>query len=163
MEARTMQLRMCMRPLQLWPRAGEYLPMCFRRTARWCDQLQRATRIPRWDSALLSVRWVRAMHFARLASRDMTRLLLTVLHWREAASRQSLRALLLPDTDPSRRRLGTHRIGRPVTRWEDPIQTAQDGTVWESMEASFVQRDAHPSPELDAVPHRRWMIHDTPP
>lgn len=38
MKARTMQLRLCRRAFQLWPRVDQDLPSFFRRTARGCDR-----------------------------------------------------------------------------------------------------------------------------
>lgn len=95
-------------------------------------------------------------------------LLSQVLAWRDSAYR----------SDPTRSRLGQHRMGRPRTRWEDSLQEtcnkhsaaftpwqvlAQDKDAWAALEAEFIQRHVRTSREQAAVPRGRWMIFETPP
>lgn len=176
--ARTMQLQMCRRALNYWPWTSEDVPAYFRRTARWCDRVNHSAKAPRWDTALLSSWWRWGGHIARLAHRDESRLLTAILGWRDATYREAIRAMLWKRSDPTRQRLGRHRMGRPINRWEDPIQEtcnacapsflpwqnhAQDKTAWDAMEITFVQRQVRICSEHAVVPRGRWMIGETPP
>lgn len=170
-EARTVKLRMCTRALQVWPQVDEYVPTFFRRIARLGDCVKQPARFPIWDSAVMSAWWRWAGRIARLVARDQNIAL-------DGASLERFSIMLLGRaSDPCRSRLGTNRVGRPVTRWEDHIQRAcsalsstlmpwqpiaQDNIALDAMEADSAQRHTRPSRRPNAVPHGRWMIGETP-
>lgn len=87
----------------------------------------------------LRTAWWRWAGFVKWhASRDENKQLSTVLHWRDAAYREAMRALQWRSSDPTQRCVGTRKTGRPVTRREDPIHTvcnafAGDFTPWQTL------------------------------
>lgn len=84
---------------------------------------------------------------ARLTALDEGRLLTAVLRWKDATYCEVVRGLRWRASDPGRSPLGTRRKGRPLTRWEDPIQSmcsAQNDAfiAWQSVAQDKATWDA---------------------
>lgn len=92
----------------------ETWPQFAQQATRWARNLLALAKVLAWDDAIATQWWRWAGHAARLIRREPTRCLASVLLWREAWWRKTLRALNHSDTDLGRLclRRGHRRSGR---------------------------------------------------
>lgn len=133
------------------------------RSAHLCDRLLQGSTVARSPRPPGSR--------SRMASQCVGRPRAARVRGTSGARMRALRPLQLR-TSSHRSRLETHRMRRPLTRWEDTIQSvcndrnetftawqgiAQDKGTWSAMELGFVQNNPHAAPPRGSA---TWAVDD---
>lgn len=156
---RAMQLPMSRRGVKLvalCPRDHRNLYEAYCQLSR---DLVRRGEGPRWDAALLSSWWSWGAH--RMVDTAITRTAdLGGSHWLEAKCRNTMRAMLWRESNPSRRRVGRGILGLSAMR---VASLTCLGKRWSKtrQEQGFVQTRLT-TISAKRAPRGRWMIGETP-